>query len=335
MKRYQIFISSTYSDLKSERKEIFQSLISANYIISGMEFFPAAGIKQFEYIKKIIDDCDYYVLIISGRYGTLNSSKGISFTEQEYDYAIQKGLPILVFIKENFMDLCTMSGGKDSDKLVNFVDKVQKNILCKYWNTSSELISSVLVSIGEAMTLCPAIGWNRGVSNESNLLGKIDTLVKENDNLKQELEKVKKLKSFEQIKLELLASENDKFVISGEYRYSRDHYQHSNPVKITKTWDEIFDAIGPYLYASLNYSSFCYNLLMALKSKDQNLECSSINEDSIQTIKVQLSALGLISIFDSKATSGGVIEFIRLTDFGKTYLTNLKTIKKDPLKKND
>jgi hypothetical protein len=90
-KRYQVFISSTYADLKAERQDVIQTVIEANCIPAGMELFPAADEAQLAFIKRVIDDCDYYLLIIGGRYGSVDES-GISYTEQEYDYAVSHGL---------------------------------------------------------------------------------------------------------------------------------------------------------------------------------------------------------------------------------------------------
>lgn len=86
-KRYQVFVSSTYSDLHEERSKVIQTLMEMDCIPAGMELFPAIDQEQFEFIKKVIDDCDYYLLIIGGRYGSLTND-GISFTEKEYDYAV-------------------------------------------------------------------------------------------------------------------------------------------------------------------------------------------------------------------------------------------------------
>ena len=59
-KRYQVFISSTYTDLIEERKKIQEILLMADCIPAGMEAFCAADEEQFEYIKKVplllIDD---------------------------------------------------------------------------------------------------------------------------------------------------------------------------------------------------------------------------------------------------------------------------------------
>jgi hypothetical protein len=99
-KRYQVFIGSTYTDLKEERRVAIQTVIDLGCIPAGMELFPAADEQQLAYIKRVIDDCDYYLLIIGGRYGSV-TAEGISYTEQEYDYAVSQGLKVIAFIHEN------------------------------------------------------------------------------------------------------------------------------------------------------------------------------------------------------------------------------------------
>jgi Domain of unknown function (DUF4062) len=96
-KVYQIFVSSTYSDLREERRRVSESLAKAGYIPSGMELFPAADQDQFDFIQGVIDRCDYYVVIIGGRYGSL-ADENISFTEKEYEYAVAKGIPVLAML---------------------------------------------------------------------------------------------------------------------------------------------------------------------------------------------------------------------------------------------
>ena len=99
-KKYQVFISSTYRDLVPERQAITRSVLDLGHIPSGMELFPAADEEQFSYIKKVIDECDYYILVIAGRYGSVDES-GVGFTEKEYDYAVQTGKTVLAFIHKN------------------------------------------------------------------------------------------------------------------------------------------------------------------------------------------------------------------------------------------
>jgi Domain of unknown function (DUF4062) len=82
-KKYQVFVSSTYTDLIEERQAVSRAILDMGHIPAGMEMFPAADVEQLTYIKKVIDGCDYYVLIIGARYGSLDGA-GVSYTEREY-----------------------------------------------------------------------------------------------------------------------------------------------------------------------------------------------------------------------------------------------------------
>lgn len=73
-KKYQVFVSSTYADLEEERRSVIQTVIGMDCIPAGMELFPATDEEQFEFIKRVIDDCDYYLLIIGGRYGSTTAA---------------------------------------------------------------------------------------------------------------------------------------------------------------------------------------------------------------------------------------------------------------------
>ncbi|MCJ2077237.1 DUF4062 domain-containing protein [Methylobacterium sp. E-016] len=103
-KKYQIFISSTYTDLIDVRREIAKAVLRQTEIPAAMEDFGSIDKKALDYIKEVIDQCDYYVLIIAGRYGSSDET-GISYTEQEYDYAVLKSKTVLVFIRKNVGDI--------------------------------------------------------------------------------------------------------------------------------------------------------------------------------------------------------------------------------------
>lgn len=99
-RKFSIFISSTYEDLKEERQALVGVALENNFIPVGMEQFHAAPTSQWNVIIKMIDECDFYLLVIGGRYGSIDEETGISYTEKEYNYAKTKGLPVLVLIKE-------------------------------------------------------------------------------------------------------------------------------------------------------------------------------------------------------------------------------------------
>lgn len=99
-RKFSVFISSTYEDLKKERQALVSVALENNFIPVGMEQFHAAPTSQWNVITKMIDECDFYLLVIGGRYGSIDEETGISYTEKEYNYAKSKGLPVLVLIKE-------------------------------------------------------------------------------------------------------------------------------------------------------------------------------------------------------------------------------------------
>ena len=94
--RFQVFISSTFAD----RQRVMQVIMEMDCIPAGMELFPAMDDDQLAFIKGVIDDCDYYVILIGGRYGSVNE-QGVSYTEAEYDYAVAKVLKVVALLQPN------------------------------------------------------------------------------------------------------------------------------------------------------------------------------------------------------------------------------------------
>lgn len=90
-RKLQVFISSTYSDLIEERQAAVAAILKAGHIPAGMELFTAGDKSQMQTIERWIDESDIYMLILGGRYGTVEKTSGISYTELEYDYAKQQG----------------------------------------------------------------------------------------------------------------------------------------------------------------------------------------------------------------------------------------------------
>ncbi|MBQ6601974.1 MAG: DUF4062 domain-containing protein [Eubacterium sp.] len=107
-----MFVSSTYEDLKEERAAVSQTLLDLGCIPVGMEQFPASGMSQMDYIKKMLETCDYYILILAGRYGSVDPTDGVGYTEKEYDYAVTKGIPVMSFIVEDIGKLPSEKGEK-------------------------------------------------------------------------------------------------------------------------------------------------------------------------------------------------------------------------------
>lgn len=180
-KKYQVFVSSTYKDLIDERNEVMKALLELDCIPTGMELFPSSDDDQMTYIKKVIDNCDYYILILGGRYGELHSS-GKSYTQLEYEYAIEKEIPIIAFLHADPSSIPvskTESASRNKKKLLDFRIRAEKK-LCRYWNNSNELGALVGRSLVKLIKEKPQKGWIKAENTTEKNEGDIfETIFKE------------------------------------------------------------------------------------------------------------------------------------------------------------
>lgn len=97
-KRLQIFVSSTYTDLVQERQAAVEAILTAGHFPAGMELFTAGDESQMDAIKQWIDESDIYLLILGGRYGSIEPKSGKSYTHLEYEYALQQEKPLFACV---------------------------------------------------------------------------------------------------------------------------------------------------------------------------------------------------------------------------------------------
>lgn len=99
-KRLQVFVSSTHSDLILERQAAVEAILTAGHIPAGMELFTSGDESQMDVIKQWIDESDVYLLILGGRYGSIEPKTGKSYTQLEYEYALTRNKPAFACVIE-------------------------------------------------------------------------------------------------------------------------------------------------------------------------------------------------------------------------------------------
>lgn len=326
-KRYQVFVSSTFADLREERSKVITTLMEMDCIPSGMELFPAADEEQWEFIKKVIDDCDYYLLIIGGRYGS-TTSEGISYTEKEYNYAVSQGMQVIALLHKNPDKIPIGKSEKDPtlrDRLNNFRDQVSSNRIVKFWENAEELPGLVALSLSKTIKTHPATGWIRAdsVNNNPELLSEINELRKKNEELEKTLEEYTDKPDYS---IENLAELKAKFKIKGKYKVHGDFKRWETSV----SWSKIFSLIAPMLIGKPNDKAVKPKLARHIFDLTGKSSYSvTIDEQDYQSIKIQLKALNLVDIKYLKTTSGGMALFWILTKKGEQKMMELRSIKKD------
>ena len=168
-RREQVFVSSTYTDLKEERQEVIQTLLEASCFPAGMELFPASDLDRWTLIQREIDDSDYYIVIVGGRYGSLDEDRGLSYTEMEFDYAVEQGKPIMGFVHGDPDSIVKEKLDLDEDarnNLDRFIEKVSERIV-RYWTSPKDLGGQVAKSLIKIRRSHPAEGWVRAERADS------------------------------------------------------------------------------------------------------------------------------------------------------------------------
>ena len=342
-KRYQVFVSSTYQDLQEERKEVMQALLELDCIPAGMELFPASNEDQWSLITRVIDDCDYYLLIIGGRYGSCNE-EGIGYTEMEFRYALETGKPIVSFLHETPHSIPNGKSEQEPEKKKMLEDfrRLAQTKMTKYWTNPDNLGSVISRSMVKLMKQFPAVGWVK-----ADTIMDVDS-TKEILRLREEIDSLKKDLDSQVINppsgSENLSRGDEQFSIILKFigrDEGRKYYDYDLPFELS--WNEIFTVISPYLVTEDTESTMEIVLVSFMKKKySEELEElrseDSIDElygfkldrQSFQTIKVQLKALGLIEISKKSKSVKDQSTYWTLTPYGEHIMTQLIAIQSRP-----
>lgn len=187
--KYQVFISSTYSDLEDERDSIIKAILEMYHIPIGMEMFSAEDEDQWEIIRRTIEVSDYYILVLGLRYGS-KTSEGISFTQKEYEYALEKKIPVLAFVMDEMVSLSKDKRDNELTEINAFRELVLKNSkMAQFWSSKEELIKNVSISLMKQIMQKPGIGWVRGdkLGAEEALSKELTSISKENRQLREKV----------------------------------------------------------------------------------------------------------------------------------------------------
>jgi len=205
-KKFQIFVSSTYSDLKSERQACVEAILTAGHIPAGMELFSAGDESQLDIIKRWIDESDIYMLLLGGRYGSIEPKSGLSYTEIEYRYAIDSGKPYFALImQEDYLNDRLKNEGKQVLELDNRpkYDEFRKLVLSKiskFFNNTDQLKLSILQALLDIQNRHTLSGWMRSEDtiDSAKVLNQIAELTLVNRELQRQLAELQAIRMLEQ-----------------------------------------------------------------------------------------------------------------------------------------
>lgn len=198
-RKLQIFVSSTYLDMREERQAAVQAILQAGHIPAGMELFAAGDKTQLETIRRWIAQSDILLLLLGGRYGSIEPESEKSYTHLEYEYARSLGLPTLaIILKDTFIaekEKCHADWIEaiNIQKLQEFRSMVQSKI-CSFVDDTREVQLEVLKSLREQDLNEGLIGWIRkDQAVDSNIVRELAILLDENRHLRDQISTISTL----------------------------------------------------------------------------------------------------------------------------------------------
>lgn len=197
-KKLQVFVSSTYTDLREERQAAVEAILSSGNIPAGMELFTAGDESQMTVIKRWIDESDVYLLILGGRYGSLESKTGKSYTHLEFEYAVSQQKPwFAVVIDDQALEDKVKIFGREvieqeNTKELKAFRETVKGIVVKFWKDTKDIKIAVHETLSEFSYRKELVGWVRGGNtvNTGILAEEIARLTKENSELRNQVAKL-------------------------------------------------------------------------------------------------------------------------------------------------
>jgi hypothetical protein len=182
-----------------DRQAVVEAILRAGHIPAGMELFAAGDESQMETIRRWIDDSDIFLLILGGRYGSLEPQSGKGYVELEYEHAVANKKPLFAaVIDKEYLEAKVKTYGSSAietaqgNLLEAFRQKVTAKI-CRFFKDATELKLIVFESLSNFERNEGLTGWVRGadVIDPKATLEELSHLQAENASLREQLEAAK------------------------------------------------------------------------------------------------------------------------------------------------
>jgi hypothetical protein len=210
------------------------------------------------------------------------------------------------------------------EKLQQFIGKISARRLVNSWHDRESLKSKVIISLSKAFSASPRVGWVRAdtAANEDilsqvvSLRNQIDVLSAENTRLKAQLIPIipdlAPLTNIYKVKFHCSSAVTGKRIADSE---------------LNVPWDGIFATVGPAFFQPATDVAIRLSIVSLLAERFPRLYEFAVYKSCLDTIKIQLIALGFLETYEALKVGGGVTEFMRLTDLGKRMLIEIMAVR--------
>lgn len=336
-KRYQVYIASSYNDVVNERLKVENSLLSSGFF--PWEFSERRTSLNTAKSRQQMDESDYVIFVLSGRYGDLSAS-GISYLHLDFLYAANKNKTIISLVDAHPERKLREEQETDEDlikKLIAFkgVLKRESDYFHQYTNILDleRACKSLLTS---AISEKPALGWVRPQpQDEKSMSNEVQRLRTKVNELEKQLAATSALHTIaaehlNQDQMQTYSQEEKLILNYRAHAYQDGNLQDIHPQR-EMSWGQILQVLAPHFKRPTLESSFIRALNDYLETtaledarlffpRTHAVARAQIDVRSLQQIKLQMKWNNWIVPQPANAASTRV--YWALTQEGQKHLTS-------------
>ncbi len=148
---FTVVISSTARDLPDHREQVMAACLQQDLLPRMMEHLPANDDDAIAASLKMVDEADVYLGVFAHRYGYVPSGHEVSITQMEYERAVERGIPRLIFLMgdDHPIKAGDMETGDGLAKLQAFKALLETNQVVSYFDSPADLRAEAVHSLAE------------------------------------------------------------------------------------------------------------------------------------------------------------------------------------------
>lgn len=164
----QVYISSTFEDLRSHREAAYMNLRGLPVTVKAMEDYLATDERPLAKCLKDVRSSQIYVGLFAWRYGYIprrNNPKKKSITELEYRQAQESGAERLVFLTRSdhpwspaFID-AVVGKDREAKQIMNLREELREELICDFFTTADNLAAKVTGAVAMALSREPVVAF--------------------------------------------------------------------------------------------------------------------------------------------------------------------------------
>lgn len=143
----KVFLSSTVQDLGPCRDAAFKAILGLGYQCIRMEDFGPRDSTADPFCRALVKECDVFVGLVGYLFGSGPEGSELSFTQSEYEAAVEAGIPRLLFLTADDFPMTLREPDALWQRQQEFRERVRKERIVASFKAPDSLATEVVKAL--------------------------------------------------------------------------------------------------------------------------------------------------------------------------------------------